>query len=160
MWDFGSTRGFLFRGERMNIKAIVKWFCGILGGIIIGLLVYWLTIGPPHFIKSTESEKELLNVSPNELIEWHRKINHEVQAKIIAKQQYYGKSVKWEGTIKNIETWHSSKALIRFQNFSAECDSDVALILNKDMEVFVFGKIRDVHDHGVLLVDCKIERIR
>ena len=100
-----------------------------------------------------------LNTTPEELKAWHKKINQDVQAQSLAKDQYYGKWVRWAGTIENINAFPAFKATIRCEKFSAFCNPDDVRTLTVGVRVTILGRIAYISDDVVLLEDCKVEKI-
>jgi hypothetical protein len=141
--------------ENQSSTLQVAVVSALLGAIVGSFLTFLL----PHLWSYFTSPPSTLNTTPEELTAWYKKIDHDVQAQALAKDQYYGKWVRWPGTIMNIEAFPAFKATLRFEKFSAFCDPDDVRTLSVGVRVTILGKIRDISDISVLLDDCKVEKI-
>lgn len=143
--------------DKAKISALkVAVISGVIGAIVGSCLTFLL----PHVWTLFTLKPPTMNVTPEELETWYKKIDHPVQAQILAKDQYYGKWVHWQGTIGNITASNSDFAMLKVDKFYALCDSKDARTLNIGMRVAVLGRIYLIDDEKVVLDKCKVEIIQ
>ena len=143
------------KAEKHTSTFRVAIVSALIGSIVGAILTFFL----PHLWNYFISPPATLNTTPQELISWYKKIDHDVQAQALAKDQYYGKWVRWTGTITDISAFPANKATLRFDTFSAFCDTNIVRNLSVGVRVTILGKVRNISAGHVLLDDCKVDKI-
>jgi hypothetical protein len=147
--------------ENQNNTLRVSVVAAVLGAIAGSLITFLLPHVWNYFTspQTPPAPPATLNTTPDELLAWHKKINQDVQAQSLAKDQYYGKWVRWTGTIEDIHAFPAFKATLACEKFSAFCNPDDVQTLTVGARVTILGRIVHISDNVVLLDDCKVQKI-
>ena len=107
--------------------------------------------------KVNTTAKEFVTQTPIELTAWYSKIANDVQANMLAEKLYYGKFIKFSGTIDRMEHYPGDKIKIRTGNVSAffDINSPVATLTTNDKINFA-GRIVSITGNTVQVHDCEL----
>lgn len=126
----------------------------VIGAIIGSLLTFTL---PILYNYITSNERNIIEITPTELITWYNNIDNDFQATKLAEKIYFGKHIKYSGVIDDMSNFPNGKISIGIENISAWFNENGnASHLNKGDTIYLTGKIRYISHNLVILDKCKL----
>lgn len=146
------------RGDGWRHPLRIAVVSALLGAIVGSVLTFALPLVWNYFT-APPAPPPVLSVTPEQLTSWHKGINQPVQANALAEQMYYGKWVRWEGEVREIDDFPFGQGTLSFENFQAFCSREQVKTIKIGDKVRVLGKLGRISNDLVLLIDCRFERI-
>ncbi|MFN8400088.1 MAG: hypothetical protein U0X74_08735 [Anaerolineales bacterium] len=88
---------------RKKISSEMK--ISLISAVIGAILGSFLTTTFPWIFEYIFSSPQTIDASPQDISDWYRGIDNRYQADQLAKNLYYGKYVKWTGTVSDIYSY-------------------------------------------------------